>query len=261
MSEGEGSAPAEAGTTEASAAESAIPSRPDFVPEKFWNAESGEVRLEDAFKSYSEIEKKGRQRGDKMREEIMAEIEAETTANRPETMDDYELVVPEFLQEQLGEDDTYEFNQDDPLLHFWKETAHELGFGQEDFNKGVEAYVNAQMAMQPDLEAEIAKLGENGQDRAAHVAQWAEKTFSPETYQALFNFAQSADSIVALEEVMGLANEPAFIPSNGGDGTQHLSLAQLKEMQKDRRYNDPAHFDHEFVKKVTEGFERLYPDQ
>ena len=106
MSEGEGSAPAEAGTTEASAAESAIPSRPDFVPEKFWNAESGEVRLEDAFKSYSEIEKKGRQRGDKMREEIMAEIAAETTVNRPETMDDYELVVPEFLQEQLGEDDT-----------------------------------------------------------------------------------------------------------------------------------------------------------
>jgi len=259
MSEGEAAASAEGGEAQTSGA-AEIASRPDFVPEKFWNTDTGEVRLEDAFKSYSEIEKKGRARSDTMRSEIMAEIEAQSVADRPETANDYELTVPENIQEMLGEDGSYEFNEEDPLLNFWKETAHELGFGQDDFNKGIAAYLEAQMGAMPDHAAELEKLGENGSDRADHVAKWAEKTFSPETYQALQAFAQTSESIVALEEVMGLANEPAFIPSNGGDGTQALSLAQLKEMQKDPKYHDPAHYDYDFVEKVNAGFSRLYPD-
>ena len=83
MSEGEAAAPAEGGEAQTSDA-TEIASRPDFVPEKFWNADTGEVRLEDAFKSYSEIEKKGRARSDTMRSEIMAELEAQSVADRPE---------------------------------------------------------------------------------------------------------------------------------------------------------------------------------
>lgn len=39
------------------AEEPAKPTRPDYVPEKFWDAEKGEVRLEQLVKSYGELEK------------------------------------------------------------------------------------------------------------------------------------------------------------------------------------------------------------
>ena len=258
MSEGEGAAPAEAGTT--AGEDGTVADRPGYVPEKFWNGETGEVRLEDAFKSYSEIEKKGRQRSDKMREDIMGELELDRVTSRPESADDYELTVPEHISEQFGEGESYEFDDNDPLLNFWKETSFELGFSQEEFNTGIEAYMNAQMGTLPDLEGELVKLGENGADRASHVAQWAEKTFSPETYQALQDFATTSESIVALEEIMGLANEPAFIPSSGGDPDTGMTLATLKGMQSDPRYHDPAKYDPEFVDKVNKGFERLFPE-
>ena len=75
MSEDGGTAQEASG--EASSAPAEIASRPDFVPEKFWNAKSGEVRMEDAFKSYSEIEKKGRERSDTMRKSIIDEMSSD----------------------------------------------------------------------------------------------------------------------------------------------------------------------------------------
>ena len=59
---------------------------------------------------------------------------------------------------------------------------------------------------------------------------------------------------------MGLANEPSFIPPNGGNPDTAMTLATLKSMQTDKRYHDPAHYDADFVDKVNKGFERLFPE-
>lgn len=45
-------------TNTTSTAETAPPSRPDHIPEKFWDAEKGAVRVDDLAKSYGELEKK-----------------------------------------------------------------------------------------------------------------------------------------------------------------------------------------------------------
>jgi hypothetical protein len=46
------------GTTETPAVET--PNRPEHIPEKFWDAETGTVRIDDLAKSYAELEKTGK---------------------------------------------------------------------------------------------------------------------------------------------------------------------------------------------------------
>jgi hypothetical protein len=253
-----GAPPAETGGTPP-AETGGTPERPEYVPEKFWNAETGEIRMEDAFKSYAEIETNGRIRRDKLRAEVAAEIELDRMASRPDDVNGYELKVPDAIAEHFEEGMEFQFDESDPLLGFWKETAFELGMDQEGFEKGVSAYIQAQLSAMPDLEAEIGKLGENGKDRIEHVENWAKTALSNDAYEAIRNFAVTAENITALEEVMRLANEPAFMPP-GGDVPDALNLATLQQMQMDKRYHDPAHYDPVFVEKVNQGFARLYPD-
>ena len=76
-------AAAEAVTTEATI------ERPEWLPEKFNTPE-------DLVNSYSALESKLGKGQEELRETIMAEIEGEAFANRPETAGDYSL--PEVLK-------------------------------------------------------------------------------------------------------------------------------------------------------------------
>ncbi len=44
-------------------------------------------------------------------------------------------------------------------------------------------------------------------------------------------------------------------------GAEPLTEARLREMMRDPRYHDPTRRDPDFVRRVTEGFERLNPGQ
>lgn len=253
MSEDGGTAQEASG--EASSAPAEIASRPDFVPEKFWNAKSGEVRMEDAFKSYSEIEKKGRERSDTMRKSIIDEMSSEQSANVPH--DGYEARIPESMQEYFGEDSEFQFNENDPLLNFWADFASEAGLDQEGFDKGVEAYLQANMSNQPDMETEFGRLGENGKERAGHVGSWAKQNFSEETYNALESFATNAEAVVALEEIMALAGEPKFAPFMKDTGS-HATMMDAQQLQRTEAYWNENHPDHmRTQKKVEKMFQQL----
>ena len=257
MSEGEGSAPAEAGTTESEATETTVAERPDYVPEKFWDSKSGNVRMEDVFKSYTEIEKKGRARNETMRENILAEIEEQINSDRPEAPEYYVVRVPDTLKEQMPEGMDFEFNEADPMLNFWKQHAFENGFSQEEFEQGISAFIESSFSDVPNYDEEISKLGENANERINHIAMWAKKTFSEPTYQALSDFAITAQNTVALEEIMRLQGEPAFAPGSSFGENNKPTLEGLRSMQADQRYWHPTKQDPEFIKKVEEGFRQL----
>ena len=231
--------------------------RPEHIPEQFFNAKTGETDIEGLGKSYAEMGTKIREKSDTARKGILKEMEADKIANRPETANDYEVRVPDDMVETLGDGLTFEFNDSDPMLTFWKDFSHENGFNQETFDAGVSAYIKAKFSELPSFENEIGKLGDNGRDRAQHVNLWAKKTFSEETYKALEDFAVTADGVMAIEEMMRNSGEPAFSPGGPAGIGGKITLNELREMQADPRYWDPNKREDSWVKKVDKGYEQL----
>ena len=230
--------------------------KPDYVPDNFWDTDTKQVKVEDLLKSYKELGGKIREKTDDVRTQIQAEMDADRTINRPEAMEDYELVLSDDFKEQLPEGYDIEFNNDDPLMTFWREMAFEQGMNQESFQKGLELYAGAKIGEMPDFEAELGKLGDNGHDRTMHVGNWAKANFSDDTVNAMHEMAMTADGVIALEEIMAASGEASFSP-NQHQSSSSVTMEDLRAMQADPRYWDANRRDPGFVRKVEEGYRQL----
>ena len=224
--------------------EQSIASRPEYVPEKFWDADKGEARLQTFGESYTQLEQKFHSKMDDLR----AEVKAESLANRPENASDYTL--PEL--------EGVEFQEGDPLLSFWREQAHGMGMDNDGFQAGIKSYVEAMQATAPNVDQELAKLGEDGQTRIDAINAWADAKLTEDTKNALNSLATTAEGVVAIEEMMSLSQTSA----NTVDASQSTPVAEtLEELQA--LMNDPRYWgaagvrDDQLVDRVTKGFERL----
>ena len=73
------------------ATEQEVMERPEIIPEKFWNAETGEINLEDMAKSYAHLEKFASGKKDEMKDSIIAELQTEAREGLPEDSKGYTL--------------------------------------------------------------------------------------------------------------------------------------------------------------------------
>ena len=227
-----------------------IPTRPDIIPEKFWNAETGEVKIDDMAKSYNHLEKFSTGKKDEMKESIIAELQAEAAEGLPEKPEDYKL--PE-LVEGINE----EMVEANPLTEWWRGHCHELGLPEEIFQQGVNRYTDVLLNAQPDLDGELKRLGENGQERVEAVNAWASTNFPPEEFEALQALGQSATGITALERIMDMQKSNMGRAEGVIKPEQELTIASVKEMMNDKRYFDSRHRDPSYVKQVDEAWARL----
>ena len=224
--------------------EQSIASRPEYVPEKFWDADKGEARLQTFGESYTQLEQKFHSKMDDLR----AEVKAESLANRPENASDYTL--PEL--------EGVEFQEDDPLLSFWREQAHGMGMDNDGFQAGIKSYVEAMQATAPNVDQELAKLGEDGQTRIDAINAWADAKLTEDTKNALNSLATTAEGVVAIEEMMSLSQTSA----NTVDASQSTPVAETLEelqalMNTEKYWGAAGVRDDQLVDRVTKGFERL----
>lgn len=243
MSESQTSSP-EPTTELVETQEQSIASRPEYVPEKFWDAEKGEARLQTFGESYTQLEQKFHSKMDDLR----AEVKAESLANRPENASDYTL--PEL--------EGVEFQEDDPLLSFWREQAHGMGMDNDGFQAGIKSYVEAMQATAPNIDQELAKLGEDGQTRIDAINAWADAKLTEDTKNALNSLATTAEGVVAIEEMMSLSQASA----NTVDASQSTPVAETLEelqalMNTEKYWGAAGVRDDQLVDRVTKGFERL----
>ena len=157
---------------------------------------------------------------------------------------------------QIPDNIELDFTEEDPLVNWFFGFAKEQGFSQETVNKALNEYVKIEMANMPDVGAEIEKLGDHGQDRMLRVHNWLEGRLSDTQFAAINPLLSSAAQVEALEVLMKSTGPSDF---DGDGGGSPLSLEELREMQKDKRYwqeKNPA-----FIKKVQDGYERLYKGQ
>lgn len=221
------------------------PERPEWLPEKFWTPEGPNV--ENLAKSYGELET---MRGN-MKAKVREEWEAERLAARPETPDQYALPEGDvFDAEALAAS---------PVVGWWREFAHAQGLGNEEFQAGINAYAQAELArLDASFQAEMAALGENGKQRAESVGLWAAKTFGEgPKLDAIRQVCTTAAGVEAIEDLMRAqgADPTAF---EGASSQPQDSEDDIKKLMESPAYWDGKRRDPAVVKRVEAFFAKKY---
>ena len=240
----------ETATAEDSAPTTTEPApRPDYIPEKFWNVETGDVNMEEFGKSYTNLEKYVGGKKDELREVIINELSEEADSEKPEA---YELPA-------LPEGVTEEMLQENPMTEWWQQHCDENAYSQEIFQEGINKYIDSYLGNMPDIEREKEKLGENANARLDAVNSWASSFFSTEEYEAIVGtLGATAEGIEALEGMMQTQRQSISSANQVTQPERPLTLEDVRGMMKDKRYYDPRERDASFVRKVDEAFSRLY---
>lgn len=226
-----------------------IAQKPDGLPDKFWDAEAGEIRVDALVKSYTELEKR-------MTGSIPEPVNEETrerflrAAGVPATPDEYEIAIKDDL-----------FESDSEL----NKRLHAKGFNteqvQEVYDLAVEKMVPMILEMAGEFQAdrEIERLIEHfgGAD------QWREAsrqmlTFGQKNLPApvLEGMSSSYEGIIALYKMMG-NEEPQTL------GVKGKSMSSNAEKDLQSMMNDPKYWrdkDPSFIAKVTDGFKNIYAE-
>ena len=225
--------------------------RPEIIPEKFWNADTGEANIEDMAKSYAHLEKFASGKQEEVREAVIAELQAEAAEGLPEDSKGYELPP---LVEGLSE----EMVEANPLTGWWRDKCYEIGLDNEQFQSGVNRYIDMMSAGAPNLEAEVENLGENGKERIEAVNAWASSAFPPEEFETIANtLGTSAQGIAALERIMDMNQSNMTRADAVAQPSRELTVSDVKEMMNDKRYFDNRFRDKGYVDEVDAAWRRL----
>jgi hypothetical protein len=216
----------------------ATPDRPEWLPEKFNDPA-------DLGKAYKALESKLGEKEEDVRNRLMEELQTQASEGVPASAGEYEL--PDFI-------DSEEALQSD-MLQKWAEHCHGNGYTHEEFQKGIEMYMNG-MGPEPDMEAEAAKLGENSSARIEAANLFANQFFPEEAIPAIERMCETSEGIIALEAIMSAMKDPSVSEQN--NIAANFSEVELQDMMKDERYWNPARRDDNWVNKVNEGYQKLY---
>lgn len=238
--------------------------RPADVPEKFWDAEGGTLRVEALLKSYREIERRMSQRvhpeggqfvhpeGDRFHGPPAADaapddvLRFRQAMGIPETPDAYSITAPHELccadAEVNGRLHAANFTNDQAQLVYDMAAQRLLPLIAE-----------ATAQFEADRQREKLSTHFGGDERfrqmAAQLAAFGRAKLPPAVFEAL---SSTAEGVLALERMMH-QEEPSLARDAATPAAE--SEGELRAMMRDPRYwrsRDPA-----FVTRVTDGFRRL----
>lgn len=252
MADDNAQAPIATDTQTESGETSANTSKPEFIQDKFWDAERNEVNLENLASSYNSLEKKLGSRTEDLSKQIREDLEMEKLKSAPE---EYKVNLPE-----LPENVDVSVSDDMEIVQWWKETAKKNGLSQDQFDQGVEMFVNNAIATLPDMNAEMQKLGDNAKERVEAAELWSKKNLSPESYQTFSSVASTAEGVKVIEEIMKMTKDSPM-PTTPTQVSVAPNLQDLKSMINDPRYYDSNRRDPAYVKRVEELFEKAYQNK
>ena len=245
-------APITTDTQSGETSETSATSKPEYIQDKFWDADRNEVNLENLASSYNSLEKKLGSRTEDLSKQIREDIELERLSKAPE---EYKVNLPE-----LPENVDVTVSDDMEIVQWWKETAKKNGLSQEQFDNGVNMFINNAIATLPDTTQEMQKLGDSARERVEAAELWSKKNLSPEAYNTFSSIASTADGVKAIEEIMKLTKDSP-IPTTPTQVSVTPDIQDLKSMLNDPRYYDSAKRDPAYVKRVEELFEKAYQNK
>lgn len=226
--------------------------RPDDVPEKFWDAEQGQLRTDALLKSYVELERKLGQ---------MISLPADSCKPHgderfrrllgiPEAAEDYRIEAP------------HELLPADPEIN---QRLHAAGFSEHQAQLVYDLAAEHVVPMiQETLDRSAAERAaerlqahfgspDAWRNTARQLKSWGEAHLEPEVMNVL---ASNVEGILAMHQMMQ-SREPE-IGGTGRETGAPVAAGDLAQMMKDPRYwreRDPT-----FIARVTDGFKQLYSD-
>nr|WP_314076488.1 hypothetical protein [uncultured Roseococcus sp.] len=226
----------------------AASARPSEIPEKFWDAEAGALRVEALLKSYRELERRLSQR----------------LAPPSESADEEErrrwremLDIPEG-PEGYAIEARHELCGPDPEINA---RLHAAGFScaqvQLVYDLASERLLpliaEAAQQFEADRQTERLRAHFGGEERfrrvATQVSAWGRANLPPAVFEAL---AATSEGVIALERMMQ-GGEPSLARDAAAPAA--MDEGELRRMMRDPRYwrqREP-----EFVRRVTDGFRKL----
>lgn len=213
----------------------ALSPRPDYLPEKFWDGEKSQPRLEAMAQSYREMERKfgaGLHKAVPTHHgEYCVDCKSDLFAANP--------VVNERLH-RAG------FTQDQVQLVY--DLAHEA-------LEPLVAEITASLHAHQQIDRLCEKFGgeDRWQETARQLRTWGEQKFGPQALEAM---GSSYDGVMTLYEMMTKGDgEPGMgRMEHTGQGSNDEDVRRLMRDPKYWRDRDPA-----TVERVRAGFRRLYP--
>lgn len=218
------------------AADAAKPPKPEAVPDKFWNAEKGEVDYTAWAKSTAELEKS------------LTQGKQQTPPAGSQTPP-ADTAAAQAVVEQAGLDFnalTSEFTEKGELSADSLSKLEKAGITKDV----VDQYVQGQQALAAQRDAKGLEVV-GGKENFTRMAEWAKTNMTHEELTA-FNKgvagseAEMVQAMSALQVRYTAANgsEPKLLGGQGGDtpAAGYRSRAEMTTAMKDPRYNaDPAY--------------------
>lgn len=213
--------------------------RPDFMEglEQFWTAEDGPdleglaKELSAKTKSYNELRSKMSQ----------GKHKAPKDGN-------YDMASAEGVED------------DDPLLNDFVSFAKDNGLSQDQFDEILGMYMNhfgeLTENIEADVQAEMGKLGKNGEKVLKATSQWIGKLQSSgvltdaET-NAIIDAANKAEFVTAFNKIREITGEQSIPSIDVMEGSQE-NLADLQAMLSDPRYGKDMHYTQQVERKFYE---------
>jgi hypothetical protein len=209
--------------------------KPDFIPEKFWDSEKNEPRLEAMAKSYAELEKNFK-----------------IGKHKPPEGGKYDLTPFDG-----------KVKPDDPVMTAYTEWAGKHGLSQAAFEelaaKVVEIGSGMQTEAQLSRKAELDKLGENGPQMIGSMLDWARGfvrsgVWTAEDFEEFKIWGGTAAGLRALMRMRETYEGRIPLKETLPVGEESMSDEELRaQVGKEEYWKDPA-----FREKVTQMFQRRY---
>ena len=223
-------------TTTEHVEEPEVVTRPDYVPEAFWDDEKKEVNVEAMAKS----------------EKNFRSIVSKHKMDEPEETDETDTVEavesPEAYLYQVENEDgelVDAFPDGDILVDEFRNIAHGLNLSQEEFGNAVDRVLQVMSDNQPSQEKEMKKLGKGAQALVDGTATWIHSlvntgAMSKESANAIWTLAGTADGVRALSVMREMAGEKE-IPLDLNLNAVDISDEELYGLVSTEKYmSDPA---------------------
>lgn len=216
--------------------------KPEGVPDKFWNAETGQVNTEALLKSYTELESK---LGGQKQEETATETKQEDPAEKTETAPaaGFETFYQEFSQNGKLSEDSY------------KALAEKHGIPKEV----VDAYIEGQTLRATYGEDQVlASVG--GKETFSVMSQWAaanlsEKELNAFNAQVTHSVESAGMAVQWLKSKYEAANgkAPQLLQGRPASGAADgfATKSDMMAAMRDKRYGSDPDYTREVAQKMA----------
>jgi len=179
-------------------------------------------------------------------DEPVDDVPADAPASdAPDTPEDYKLPdIEGFDHDQANAS---------PVFSAIRRAAHKAGLGQEAFEGAIQDYVDETISKSTEAKtAEMAKLGANAKARLSAVSSYITSKLPAAQAEALRRTLTTADSIKALETLMGVGTRKT---STSAPVAQSVSREEIEKLMATKSYmGRPNERDQKVIDKVDAWF-------